>query len=173
MMVEKCIGMKCDEPFPLAADATYIFENGYRAKLKVTTPTPGYFYVLNEPLDKPNGSPGYIILYPSPEERKNSNSTQIEVPKDDWFQFDKKKGTEKLWVMWSERPVEQLDSVIKLVNAKDQGRVKDAAQNAAIDELLKRNTVPGSGIEKDETNKQTNVKARSAYIVHAISLEHR
>src|SRR5262249_7210981 len=65
LLVQKCRGNResdCAAPFPLAADATYIFEENYRVRLNVATPQPGYFYVLNELADKVEGTPMYKIL---------------------------------------------------------------------------------------------------------------
>jgi hypothetical protein len=175
LTVQKCPQDKaCEQPFRLSdATATYIFEENYRIRLNVATPQPGYFYVLNESLERVAGNPRYIFLYPSMIDKQDAASLEIAVPQNDWIKFDNKKGTEKLWVVWSERPLAEIEAVKGLANSKDEGKIKDAAQNKAIDDLLKKYTALRLGVEKDETKGQTNIKSKGGVIVYPISLEHR
>lgn len=173
LTVQKCPqGKGCEQPFRLS-DATYIFEENYQVKLNVTLPQPGYFYVLNESLETIAGDPRYIILYPSTSERQDAASLEITVPRDDWFKFDDKKGTEKLWVVWSERPPAEFEAVKGLANSQDRGKISDPAQNKAISDLLKKYSALRLGVEKDEAKSRTNIKANGAVIVYPIRLEHR
>src|SRR5262249_2384742 len=128
--VQKCRGNRdsdCAAPFPLAADATYIFEENYRVRLNVATPQPGYFYVLNELADKVEGTPVYKILYPAVSDKAGAAS-QLALPENEWFRFDNQKVTEKLWIVWGEQPVAELETVKGLANSSAQGKVKDPAQ---------------------------------------------
>lgn len=171
LMVQKCPrGKPCEQPFRLA-DATYIFEENFRVRLNVTTPQLGYFYALNESLEKLNGDPRYIILYPATTDKQDT--LQIEIPQDDWFEFDNKKGTERLWLLWSVRPVAELEAVKGLANADDKGMIKEAAQNKALADLLKSDSSPRSESERDEIGKQTRVKAKGDLIIYPLNLEHR
>jgi hypothetical protein len=175
LTVQKCPqGKACEQPFQLSdATATYIFEENYRVRLNVTTPQPGYFYVLNESLERVAGDPRYVILYPSTTDRQDAASLEMTVPQNDWFKFDNKKGTEKLWVVWSERPLAELEVVKGLANSKDEGKIKDVTQNRAIDDLLTRYSAARSGVEKDDDKNQTKIRAKGGVIVYPISLEHR
>lgn len=161
-----------EEPFQLA-DAGIIFEENFRVRLNVTTPQPGYFYVLNEPAEKVGGSPHYVILYPATEDEQKSASSQIAVPDNDWFEFDDKRGREKLWIVWSDRPVPELEVVKGLANSVDMGKIKDTAQTTAIEGMLTKYSALISENKKDDAQKRTNVKARSSVIVYPINLEHR
>jgi serine/threonine protein kinase len=163
-----------DQPFQLAEANMMIFEEYYQVKLNVTIPQPGYFYVLNEAPDKINGSPRYIMLYPSEADRAKGATSRIVVPEpeDEWFEFDNKRGTEKLWLVWSDRAVAELESVKALAN-QERGEVKDAGQNKAIQDLLARYSASRAVAEKDEANKQTNIKGKGSVIVYPVNLEHR
>jgi hypothetical protein len=175
LTVQKCPQDKpCEQPFRLSdATATYIFEDNYRVRLNVSAPQPGYFYVLNESLERLADFQRYNILYPSMIDKPDLASLEIAVPQSDWFKFDDKKGTEKLWLVWSGRPLAEVEAVKELANSRDEGKIKDAAHNRAIDELLKKYSVSKSDVEKDETKGRTNIKAKGDVIAYQISLEHR
>lgn len=175
LTVQKCpVSKPCEQPFRLSdATATYIFEDNYGVRLNVITPQPGYFYVVSESLERIGADPRYIILYPSTSDRQDAASTEMTVPQNDWFRLDSKKGTEKLWVAWSQRPLAELEAVKGLANYEESGKINDATQNIAIKNLFTRYSTARSGVEKDETKNQTNVKARGSVIVYSINLEHR
>ena len=173
LTVQKCPSGKPCKQFPFSdASAAYIFEDGDQVRLNVTTPRPGYFYVLSESLEKTDGVTPYIVLYPATTDNQTATSSKITVP-DDWFEFDTNTGKEVLWIVWSAGPVPGLEAVKGLANAKDKGKVKDAAQNRVIDEVLKRYTASTVGFGKDEANEQMKIKAKGDVIVYPISLMHR
>src|SRR5262249_39604429 len=124
-------------PFTLA-DANQIFESKYHVKLNVTTPEPGYFYVLNEGPAEAGSAPRYTMLYPPSADKASHAVTRVTTPEppDDWFEFDNRRGTEKLWLVWSQKAVPELEAVKPL--ASQGGRIKDPARSAAVREMLTR-----------------------------------
>jgi hypothetical protein len=99
---------------------------------------------------------------------------QIAIPeRGDGFVFDREQGAEKLWLVWSAAPTPEIENVKGVVNPKDRGAITDPAQIRAVRDWLAKNDQPSNlAIEKDEQNKQTNIKGRGDTLVHRIRLEH-
>ena len=160
-------------PFKLA-DANEIFESKFHVKVNVTTPKPGFFYILNEGPPDPNGGPRYNMLYPANADKGNQVLTQITAPEpaDDWFEFDNRRGTEKLWLVWSETAVPELEAVKVLAN-QETGQIKDAAKANAVHDMLAH--YGASKLEKvtDQDAKQTTLTGSGAVLVYPLNLEHQ
>jgi len=177
MMVQKYRdGKPYQEPFKLTGEIN--FESDYHVRLHVTNRRSGFLYILNEGPKPVNGLPGYVLLFPSPTANQGlaqlTAGRQIAIPeRGDGFFFDREQGTEKLWLVWSSSPVPEMESVRSLVNPKDRGAISDPAQIRAVRDWLAKNNQPAQlAVEKDERNKQTNVKGRGETLVHQIRLEH-
>ena len=177
MMVQKYRdGRPYQEPFRLTSEIN--FENDYHVRLHVTNRQSGYLYILNEGPDPVNDLPSYVLLFPSPTANQGSAQSaanrQIAIPeRGDGLFFDREQGTEKLWIVWSPAPVSEVESVKGVVNLKDRGAITDPARIRAVRDWLAKNNQPAQlALEKDERNKQTNVKGRGETLVHQIRLEH-
>jgi len=169
-------GRPYQEPFKLAGEIN--FESDYHVRLHVSSRQSGFLYILNEgPAPAPD-LPSYVLLFPSPTSNQSSArltaNQQITIPElGDGFVFDREQGTEKLWLLWSSAPLPEMESVKGVANPKERGAITDPAQvRAARDWLAKNNQPAQIAIEKDERNKQTNVKGRGETLVHLIRLEH-
>ncbi|HKF55711.1 MAG TPA: hypothetical protein VKJ45_09715, partial [Blastocatellia bacterium] len=160
-------------PFKLA-DANEIFESKFHVKVNVTTPKPGFFYILNEGPPDPSGAPRYNMLYPANADKGNQVLTHITAPEpaDDWFEFDNRRGTEKLWLVWSETAVPELEAVKVLAN-QETGQIKDAAKANAVHDMLAH--YGASKLEKvtDQDAKQTTLTGSGAVLVYPLNLEHQ
>jgi len=56
------------------------------------------------------------------------------VPSDGhWIEFDREKGTERIWMVWSKTPIAQLEALRHFMNARYQGEIADgkSARNLA------------------------------------------
>jgi len=174
LTVQKYQGNRKDgSPFTLA-DANQIFESKYHVKLNVVTPQPGYFYVLNEGPPEQGSTPRFNMLYPASADQGKGSETRITAPApaDEWFEFDNKRGTEKLWLVWSDKPVPQLEAVKALAN-QTESQIRDSGQSDAVRDLL--NQHKSSKLEKvtDEDAKQTTIKGTEAILVYPLNLEHQ
>jgi serine/threonine protein kinase len=174
LTVQKYKDNKKDGPPFKLADANQIFESKYHVKLNVTTPQPGFFYILNEAPPDPNGAPRYNMLYPASADKGNRVLTRITAPEpaDDWFEFDNRRGTEKLWLVWSETAVPELEAVKGLAN-QDTGQIKDVSRASAVHDMLAR--YGASKLEKvtDQDAKQTTLTGSGAVLVYPLNLEHQ
>ncbi|MGE0130401.1 MAG: protein kinase [Blastocatellales bacterium] len=177
MMVQKYRGGRpYQEPFKLAGEIN--FEADYHVRLHVTNRQSGFLYIINEGPELTNGLPSYVLLFPSPTANRGlaqlTANQQITIPeRGDGFFFDQEQGTEKLWLVWSASLAPEMESVKGVANAKDDGAITDPEQIRAVRDWLAKNNQPSQiAVEKDEQNKQTNIKGRGDTVVHLIKLEH-
>jgi hypothetical protein len=124
---------------PFRSTGEHIFEAWYQVRLMISSDQAGYLYVLNEgPPDQVSNLAKYVLLFPDADTSNwsaaiSANRTvQIpqpsEKPDDDWNLFDNERGTEKLWLVWSERSVPELEAVKHLANPNDAGVIRDPDQ---------------------------------------------
>jgi serine/threonine protein kinase len=174
LTVQKYRDNKKDGPPFTLADANQIFESKYHVKLNVTTPQPGFFYVLNEGPPDPSGVPRYNMLYPASVDKGNRVLTRITAPEpaDDWFEFDNRRGTEKLWLVWSETAVPELEAVKGLAN-QQAGQIKDASRAGAVHDMLARYGAAKLEKATDQDAKQTTLTGSGAVFVYPLNLEHQ
>jgi serine/threonine-protein kinase len=158
-------------------------EAGDQVRLNVSSPQAGYLYAVNEgPEQTTDGMPDFIILFPS----TNANGGSAEVkpnrpiqipqpsrqPDRDWLVFDNDKGTEKIWLVWSETTVPELEAVKGRANPKDRGVIKDPGQVRAVAQYLRAHPANQTEIGKDEASKQTTLKSKDEPLVGLMKLEH-
>jgi serine/threonine protein kinase len=169
-------GKPYQEPFRLAGEIN--FESDYHVRLHVSSRQSGFLYILNEGPEPAPDLPSYVLLFPSPTANRGSaqltDNQQIAIPEHgDGFVFDREQGTEKLWLIWSAAPAPEIESVKGVANPTNRGAITDPAQVRAVRDWLAKNNQPAQiAIEKDERNKQTNVKGSGETLVHQIRLEH-
>jgi serine/threonine protein kinase len=162
------------EPFRLAREM--IFEKDFRVRLTVDSPEAGYLYILNEGPAPEGGTPAYNVLFPSP--TTNGGLAQltanqpIQIPERSWFQLDDEEGTEKIWLVWSAGPVEDLEATKQFVNSRDKGTITDVGRAAAVRDFLAKQPIAGPDVERDEERKQTNVRGRGDVLTYLLRLEH-
>ncbi|MDX2031014.1 MAG: protein kinase [Blastocatellia bacterium] len=162
------------DPFRLPGEIMFNAED--RARLHLAVSETGYFYLINEGPEPVQGLPSYVVLFPKP--TINDSSAQLTARQElqfpergDGFEFDKERGTEKLWLVWAADPVPALEAIKSVVNARQRGAVTDPAQIAAVRDFLGQ-AHPTPSAQKDEAKQQTRVAARGAVLVHQIKLLH-
>ncbi len=175
MMVQKYRnGRPFENPFRLAGEIN--FEKDYKVRLNVSSPQPGYLYILNEGPSPRGGSSSFVVLFPSATANNGSSylaqNQPFEIPQQSWFQFDAEEGTEKLWLVFSVDPVPEMEAVRQFANPKDQGIIKDAGLKAGVQEFLRAHSGAKTMLEKDDELKQTSLSIAGSVLVHAIRLEH-
>lgn len=174
--VQKYRGGKAyQEPFRLRDDIN--FEKDYRIRLHITSAQSGRLYMLNEgPPAGAEQTPTFNVLFPSATANNGSallrENQQIQIPEQSWFQFDAQQGTEKIWLVWAERDVPELEAVKGFANPTDRGVVSSPGLRAAVNEFLRAYTTPSVTVARDEEKKATLVRANGAILVHVIKLEH-
>ena len=108
-----------------------LFERDYRIRVLVSSGERGFLYVLNEGPRPASAEPTFNILFPSPTTNGGrpelSPGVEVQLPERGWFRFDAERGTESLWLVWSEHSIAELDGLIAYANPKDLGAIGDPA----------------------------------------------
>ena len=145
--------------------------------MTISSPQSGRLYLLNEgPPAKGEQIPIFIVMFPS--ETANNGSAllngnqQIQIPEQSWFQFDAEQGTEKIWLVWSDKDVPELEAVKGFVNSKERGEIGSPGMRTAVNKFLQAHASPTPTVIRDENKTETTVKANSDILVHVIKLEH-
>ena len=162
-------------PFRLPGEV--VFSPGDRVLFDFSSPQSGHLYVINESPVAAGQSSSFNILFPSPTANRGSAQLaagqSIRVPEiGEGFEFDEEQGAEKLWLIWAAAPVPELEAVKGWANPQDLGEIKDAARIAALRDFLNRASSAKPDVERDETNKQTTVKAKGDVLVRLVNLQH-
>jgi serine/threonine protein kinase len=161
-----------DDPFTLAGEIN--FEANYHIRVHVRSPQSGYLYVFNEGPTITSAPPEFIVHFPSPTANQGFsflNAGQVvEIPEKSWMQFDEDKGVEKLWLVFSEDAVPELEAMKQFANPQTKGLITDVTQNKTVENFLTNPSLPKPGAEKGQT--LTTVKAAGKLLVYAVKLEH-
>lgn len=167
-------GKPYEEPFIPRAEIN--FEPDYRVRLHVKSAHAGYLYILNEHLASTPEAPIYKMLFPSPTANNGVSrveaNEELQIPDQSWFRFDNKRGTEKLWLVWSAQPVPLLEALKGFVNPRDSGVIKTPELNAQVQTLLETRRDPPPIAERDENQKEVVIKGSGDILAHLVKLEH-
>lgn len=102
-------GKEYGEPFPSNGEDD-TFDQGDRFRLSVTSPVSGYLYILNEgPPDTSDAS--FVMLYPNKTMNGGSSAVGSNQPiQSDWITFRGPAGDENIWIVWSLKPIIELET---------------------------------------------------------------
>jgi serine/threonine protein kinase len=169
--VQKFKGRKpYQEPFTLAGEIN--FEPDYQIRVNVRSPQSGYLYVLNE--GPTSGDPEFVVLFPSSTANNGlpflAAGQTVKIPEESWISFDTQQGVEKLWLVFAEDAVTELEAVKHFASKRTRGLVTDPAQNKLVQNFLNTHSATKPRYEKSET--LTTLKASDKLLVYAIKLEH-
>jgi hypothetical protein len=137
---------------------------------------PGYLYILNEGPSSTDKQPVIITLFPSPS--TNAGSAKIlpgrdfTIPEGRPLIFDSHPGTEKLWFVWSEESLPELEALKRWTNVKYRGQVGDLTQAQHIQSFLVKSTSFSVEFSGDEKNQATTLKGNGKILVHLVNLDH-
>ena len=142
-----------------------IFGDGWKFRFNFQNDAGGFLYLLNH---GPGAGGQYTLrlLYPMP-----SSTQGVGSGESDWFVFDENAGTEKFWIVWSAKPLPEIQEALRFVNKNDFGEVKDAALTAKIEAILNQYAT-GISFSKDSLSKRTVVKGRGDVLAIRAELEH-
>jgi hypothetical protein len=141
----------------------------------------GYFYVLNEGPERVNELPDFNTIFPSDgDSALVAANKQIQIPlpskktDEDWIEFQNgEKGMEKIWLIWSGRRMEELESIKYLANRKYQGRITNPVQIKHMDSYLKALAKTKIDVKKDEQSGLMKFKGEGEVLAGVVRLEHR
>jgi serine/threonine protein kinase len=159
---------------PFTQPGEMIFETDYQIRVNIKSPQPGYLYVLNEGPPQASAQPEFVVVFPSSTANNGSAflaaEQLVQIPEQTWLKFDAQQGTEKLWLVFAENAVPELEAVKTFVNRQARGLITDPAQNKSVQKFLTTHSATKPEYEKDAT--LTTLKAPGKLLVYAIRLEH-
>jgi serine/threonine protein kinase len=167
---------KNDKPYqrPFDISGEINFEAGYRIRLNISSPQAGYLYVLNEGPIQTGGAREFIAVFPSSTSNAGSEvvaaNQTVKIPDPSWLRFDEEQGVEKLWLVFSERAVPELESIKNFASAETAGLITDSQLTKTINSFLDSHSTVQVTAEKGET--VTTLKAPKDILVYAVRLEH-
>lgn len=152
-----------------------IFHSKDQIRFNILGQKAGYFYLLNESSNPlPNGTPKYFLLFPSDKEDNYFDANQnILIPKkdDEGLEFGGSTGTEKIWIVWSEKQLSQLEIVRPQTSKKIVTAIENVEQALAIKELLTKYQI--SKLEENKTTKKMEAIVSKDIMALVVELEHR
>ncbi|SRR6266545_502395 len=167
-------GVPYQEPFRLAREIN--FEKDYRIRLNLSSSQSGYLYVLNEGPTEINGSPQFVVLFPSPTANGGSplvnENREIQIPEKSWIIFDEEQGTEKLWMIFSANAIPEFEKLKLFATAQSRGVINNPDLNREVQEFLRTHSGSAPVVVTAPDGKQTSIKTAGNVMVHLLRLEH-
>jgi hypothetical protein len=168
---------------PFTTFDNVILGAGDQVRFHIISPQSGSLYIINEGPKLTAGLPNFNVLFPDTEtnggspEIRAGQKVQIPLPSNnpaqDWFILDQEEGIEKIWLIWSERAVPELEAVKGWANPKDSGVVRDTKHRESVAHYLAPFPTTKLEIERDEVSKETRLKGKGELLVWLMKLEHR
>lgn len=150
-----------------------IFETGYKFRLNVSSPDPGYLYLFNEGPPSQSGS-SFTILYPTP--MTNDGLATLganQVVQTNWNEFAGQTGTENFWIIWSVAPVRELEDAKREAFKHPKGALTGDYLVATRKFLItKENEIKTKYTTNKDTN-QTTVRGTGDLLVRLVEFQHR
>jgi serine/threonine protein kinase len=163
---------KHKEPYAMAGEVS--FELRDRIRVNIRTPQAGYLYMFSEGPREGATVPEFVALFPTPTANNGSSflaaDQQIQIPEQGWWEFDGQEGVERLWLVFAEDALPELESMKKFVNSRDKGLITDMTQNRVVHEFLTTHSTPKPNVDKGDT--LTTLNAPGKLLLYPIRLEH-
>jgi len=153
-----------------------IFKAGQGIRLIFNGLQPGFLYVLNEGPSSTEQEPVFNTLFPSPAASGGSAllllGHALNIPATGSFIFDKHKGTERLWLVWSIEALPELEALKKWVNLADRGKIGDTTQAQRIKSFLDKSVRFSVESNRDDKSYSTTLSGSGKILVHLVKLDH-
>lgn len=172
LTVEEFRNGKYIEPYPMAGEVS--FEPGDQIRVNIGAPQPGHLYIFNEGPRAGATVPEFVVSFPTPTANNGSSllaaDKQIQIPEESWLRFDEQQGVERLWLVFAEDAVPELENVKGFANKKTGGLITDMTQNKLVYDFLTAHSTPKPDVDKGDT--LTTLTAPGKLLVYPIRLEH-
>ena len=145
-----------------------VFGNGWKFRFNITPDQAGALYLLNEG-PGPGGATEYNVLFPTPRTGSAAEIGALQKIQTGWNYFNDYKGVEKLWIIWSAKPISDLDLIFRDA-ANNKGVIADGARIAKVQNYLKSSTL--AKVDADKSKKVSVMKARGEVVVNLVELAH-
>ena len=144
--------------------------SGWKFSFNMSSPESGRLYLIDEP---ETGAPA--ILFPNV--KVNNGSPAVDAKKSlqiGPYSLDEHPGREKLWIVWSSRPVFELQLAFNLMN--EPAVAKYAAGSSITPQIrsfLDKYKNPSSQAEAQVSGREMKLISHTDPLVYAVELEHK
>jgi serine/threonine protein kinase len=150
------------------------FEQQDQIRLNLRSRQDGHLYLINEAPRAGSAASDFVVLFPSPATNDGHSlvraERELQFPDQTWLRFDEQQGVERLWLVFAEEPLPELEALKGLVNRETRGHVTEEAQNKTIRDFLATNSTAKLSVERSDT--LTTLKGTDKVLVYPIRLEH-
>jgi serine/threonine protein kinase len=162
---------KYQKPYTLSGEVN--FEQQDQIRLNIRSPEDGHLYIINE-APREGFAPDFVVLFPSPSTNNGDSfvraGRELRFPDASWLRFDEQQGVERLWLVFAEDPLPQLEQFNGLVNVETRGHVTSYVQGKEIQAFLSANSTVKPNLDKGDT--LTTLKAPGKLLLYPLKLEH-
>ena len=150
-----------------------IFETGYKFRLNVSSPEPGFVYLFNEGQPSTSGT-SFTILYPTPSTGHRSATLGAnQLVQTNWNTFAGATGTENFWIVWSISPVPELDAAMAEAFKHRYGGLTGNNLVAVKKFLMTKKDEVKTKYTTNEETHQTTVRGNGDLLVRMVKFQHR
>ena len=161
------IKTKTGEVRPLAREM--VFPPGYQMRFRFSSSQNGFLYVVNEGPPQPDTAI-WTWLFPYPALNQGSSalsaSTPLVVPTDGFLKLDAMQGQEKVYVIWSDHQIPELQASV--LASEKSGQIR-AADIPIIRAIISK---ASPDVEVTKADTETVIRGNSPVLVKLITLEH-
>nr|MDQ3010725.1 DUF4384 domain-containing protein [Acidobacteriota bacterium] len=164
---------------PLDVPGDVIFSPGDQLRLTFNSPQEGFLYIVSESPKTKNGLPVYNFLFPEPERvtagapsLKAGRPLYIPSEQPPWLLIDNEKGTETLWLIWSDHSISEFESARKWLNQKDRGEIKDTGEIRAIQQFIDKYFLEAKPKVDPGEGQKTLKGGKDGLLVYPLKLAH-
>ena len=150
-----------------------VFPPKYRVTFNFTSTQDGFLYLINQ---TPATKKGITWIWLSPDPKLNGGSAavtagqKVSLPSaGDGFLLDEMQGTELVYVIWSERAIQELEAIKAAVFTRTNHGELAASESATVQTIIQQHTA-NVVVDKGET--ETKISGKGPIFVRAIPLEH-
>lgn len=148
-----------------------MFGNGWKFKFNVAPVEGGYVYLLNA-APQSDGNTEWNVLFPTP--KTNDGRARMSGQQKrtfGWYVFDEKPGQEKLWIIWSRQPIQELETAVKAAT-KTALVIKEPQHLAAVTSFLQPWEKGTPALTANQQEKQTVINSDLATWAYLVKLRH-
>jgi len=150
-----------------------IFETGYRFRLNVSSPDPGYLYLFNEGPPSQSGT-SFTILYPTPVSNDGLATLGAnQLVQTNWNKFAGQTGTENFWIVWSISPVPELEAAKLEAFKHPPGALTGEYLVATKKFLMTKESESKTRYATNKDTHQTIVRGAGDLLVRMVEFQHR
>ncbi len=150
-----------------------IFETGYKFRINVSSPDPGFLYVFNEGGPTPSGT-SFTIVYPTPSTNKGASGVGAnQLITTNWNTFAGETGTENFWIVWSASLVPELEAAKAEAFKHPEGGLTGEILVATRKFLLMKQDEVKTRYATNNELHQTTVRGNGDLLVRMVEFQHR